>query len=237
MEGRSDAALTAARRIAAQVPRDQLATFPFLEDFLVTPVLTLVRFGRWDSVLGEPQPPADQRYVTAFWRYARGLALVRKGRNAEAGAEYAALAQIASDPALRALGYDTSGGTAGQRLDIAQHHLAGEMAAARGDAKRAGAELGEAIRLQDSLPYAEPPPFYFPVRQAQGALLLQQGRSSEAEAVYREDLRRYPKNGWSLYGLSRSLSAQGKRADASWAENGFHRAWARADVTLKASRF
>jgi predicted Zn-dependent protease len=133
--------------------------------------------------------------------------------------------------------YDTSGGTVEQRLGVARHHLAGEMAAAHGDRETAVAELEEAIRIQDAIPYSEPPPFYFPVRQALGAVLLAAGRAREAEAVYLEDLRRHPRNGWSLYGLSRSLAAQGKRTQARAAAKGFQYAWARADVELRASRF
>ena len=237
IEGRSDTALTAARRIVAQVPLDQIKTFPFLEDFLVTPYYTLARFGRWDAILGEPAPPADQKFVTAIWHYARGLAYARKGQAAQAQAEYESLAKAAVDPELAPLGYDTTGGTAGQRLSLAQHHLAGELALLRGDRKAAIAELEEAVRIQDAMPYSEPPPFYFPVRQALGVVLIEAGQPAKAEAVYREDLRRYPKNGWSLFGLSKSLAAQGKRADAQYAAAGHQHAFARADVKLTASSF
>jgi hypothetical protein len=237
IEGRSDAAMTAARRIVAQIPADQLAAFPFLEDYLVTPYYTEARFGRWDAILGEPAPPAGQRFVTAMWHYARGLAFTRKGKLADADAELAALIGLAANPELAAAGYDTSGGTAGHRLDVARHHLAGEVAAARGDGDAAVAELEAGVALQDSLPYSEPPPFYMPLRQALGAVLLAEGRAKEAEAVYREDLRRYPKNAWSLLGLSQSLARQGRSAEASYAEKGFRNAWARADVPLRASAF
>jgi hypothetical protein len=93
------------------------------------------------------------------------------------------------------------------------------------------------VAIQDSLGYVEPPPFYFPVRQALGAALLDARRSKDAEAVYRKDLEQYPKNGWSLFGLGKALRAQGKTADARWAEQGFRTAWSRADVELRASRF
>lgn len=237
IEGRSDAALTAARRLNAHIRPDQLAAFPFLEDFLATPLYTHVRFGHWDAILGEPAPPAGQRFVAAIRHYARGIAFVRTGRLADAQAELGLLALIADDPAVASMGYDTSGGTAGERLDVARHHLAGEIAAAKRDDAAAVAALEAAIELQDSLPYSEPPPFFFPVRQALGAVLLAQGKAKQAEAVYREDLRRYPKNGWSLLGLSQSLARQGRSADARYAEQGFRNAWARADVTLQSSRF
>ena len=75
------------------------------------------------------------------------------------------------------------------------------------------------------------------MRQTLGAALLQAGRAAEAEAVYREDLRRNPENGWSLFGLAQSLRAQGKSAEAGAEDVRFRRAWTRADVTLTASRF
>jgi len=237
MEGRSDAALTASRRIVAQVPQGQLKTFPFLEDLLVTSYYTLARFGKWDAILGEPAPPVDQKFVTAIWHYARGLAYARKGRPSEARRELDALAAAASDTSLATLGYDTSGGTAGQRLLVAQHHLAGEIAAATGDRQGAIIAFETAVQIQDGLPYSEPPPFYFPVRQALGVALLEAGDPKRAEAVYREDLRRYPKNGWSLLGLSKSLAAQGKRSEAAYAAKGAENAFARADVEPTQSRF
>jgi tetratricopeptide (TPR) repeat protein len=83
----------------------------------------------------------------------------------------------------------------------------------------------------------EPPPWYYPVRQSLGAVLLEAGRAKEAEAVYREDLKRYPENGWSLFGLAKSLRAQGRAADAVKVEHRFRRAWAQADVQPIASRF
>jgi hypothetical protein len=67
-------------------------------------------------------------------------------------------------------------------------------------------------------------------------VLLADGRPEAAEAVYREDLRRIPRNGWSLYGLGRSLAAQGRSAEAAAVETGFQHAWARADIELGASR-
>ncbi len=122
-------------------------------------------------------------------------------------------------------------------LTLAAEVLAGELAARRGEADIAVRHLAEAVRIQDGHWFTEPPPWYFPVRQALGAVLLQAGRAGEAEAVYREDLRRNPENGWSLFGLAQSLHAQGKSAEAAAAETRFRRAWARADVELTASRF
>jgi tetratricopeptide (TPR) repeat protein len=234
-QGQSDVAISAARRLAAGIPREQVKSFPPLEDFLTLPQLTLLRFGRFDAALAEPQPPAELLYATALWHYARGIAFARLRRPAEAEAEQAAFAAIAADPAWEQAVWVE--GPLARRFEVAGHHLAGELAAARGDRAAAVRELEAAAAAQDRLNYTEPPAFYFPTRQALGAQLLEAGRPADAEAVYRKDLAQYPKNGWSLFGLSQALRAQKKPAETRWAEQGFANAWARADVKLTASRF
>ena len=89
----------------------------------------------------------------------------------------------------------------------------------------------------DSLPYDEPAPWYEPVRLRLGAVLLAAGRAPEAEKVYRDDLTRNLNNGWSLYGLKESLTAQKNTKQANEAEKKFKKAWARADVELNSTRF
>ena len=115
--------------------------------------------------------------------------------------------------------------------------LAGEIAMAQKDLGGAVEELQAGIAIQDAMPYAEPPPFYVPLRQVLGRVLLESRRPAAAEAAFREDLQHFPNNGWSLYGLARSLEAQGKRTEASWAEEGFRNAWARVEPDRKPFRF
>jgi len=68
-----------------------------------------------------------------------------------------------------------------------------------------------------------------------GAQLLKSGQATEAESVYREDLKHNPNNGWALYGLAQALKAQKKSKEAAKAEAAFKAAWTRADVALTAS--
>jgi pimeloyl-ACP methyl ester carboxylesterase len=75
-----------------------------------------------------------------------------------------------------------------------------------------------------------------PPRQVLGALLLEAGRPVDAEQIYLEDLKRFRENGWSLFGLMRSLEAQHRTSDAAGVRRRFEKAWARADVTLTSSR-
>jgi hypothetical protein len=233
-QGRSEEAIIAARRLVDNVPSEMIPQAPLLEDFVYVPIVTLLRFGKFDAVLAEPKPAPELRYATAMWHYARGTALARLGRPGEAEGEAKAYAAIAADPAWETAIWVE--GPLSRRFDVAGAHLAGEIAAARGDLPAAIAELEKAAAAQDKINYIEPPAFYFPTRQALGAVLLQAKKPAEAEAVYRKDLAQYPKNGWSLFGLQQSLAAQKKTAEARWAERGFTEAWKAADVKLAASR-
>jgi tetratricopeptide (TPR) repeat protein len=126
-----------------------------------------------------------------------------------------------------------SGATPAQLLAIAERVLEARIAGERGAWEHAIPALRNAVSLQDALPYAEPPPWYFPVREALGYALLEAGRPAEAERVYREQLAQTPETGWSLYGLGASLRAQANPDEAAEVARRFAAAWKRADVTLE----
>jgi predicted Zn-dependent protease len=121
-------------------------------------------------------------------------------------------------------------------LQIASRIVAGEIAARQGRANEAIRLLEEAVAIEDGIPYNEPPVWHQPPRQVLGALLLESGRAGDAERIYREDLRRFPDNGWSLFGLAQSLETQGRGNEAAAARSRFATAWARADIKLTSSR-
>ena len=235
LEGRGAECLRAAREFASAAPAEAVLEMPDMETAPAAPYFALVRFGRWAEMLAEPAPPARMLYVTGAWRYARGLALLGTGRRDEAASELGQLRVVRQSvpPERTVAGFFKMS----DMLALASEVLAGEIAARGGDTDTAVKHLAEAVRIQDEHWFTEPPPWYFPVRQSLGAALLQAGRAAEAEAVYREDLRRNPENGWSLFGLAQSLRAQNKTADAAAIDTRFRRAWARADVALTSSRF
>ena len=195
-----------------------------------------MRFGKWDEILAEPAPTDNLQLATGMWHFARGMALLRTNELEEAQQALAEVQERAGRPEMAAFGLP-SFATAEQILKIASGILAGEIAAAQGDYDTAVAELEAAVAIQDSLPYIEPPSWYYPVRQTLGAVLLEAGRAEDAEAVYRTDLEQYPLNGWSLYGLTQALEAQGKNEEAAAVQAQFEEAWQYADVELTASGF
>jgi tetratricopeptide (TPR) repeat protein len=235
MEGRSAETLRAAREFAENAPPEMIKQMPDMETAPAAPIVALVRFGRWDEVLRQPAPPGDWPYTRGVWHYARGLAFNAKGQAAEARRELgeleAILGSVSPDRTL-AFFFRTR-----NMLQLAANVLAGELAATAADTATAARLLRAAVAEQDTHWFTEPPPWYFPVRHALGAVLLQSGRAREAEQVYRDDLARNPNNGWSLFGLAQSLRAQGKTAEAAQVDASFRKAWSKADVQLTASRF
>jgi len=234
MQGRSADAIRAGRDVTAKVSPAMAREMPMLEYYTPTAYFALARFGRWQEILAEPAPPDDLQYTAAMWHYARGLAYAATGRFADAERERAALDALAKQiPPNRIVGDNQP---AWQLLRIASLLLAGEIASRHGQCEEALPKLEEAVSVQDGLPYSEPPPWYYPARESLGAAFLACERPDAAAVVYREDLRRYPNNGWALYGLAQALREQ-KAPEAAAADEQFRAAWHDADIQLTSSRF
>ena len=233
MEGRSALAMSSAREIDRMNDHQNLAEGKRFSPLLI---LTLARFGKWDEALAQPHPPPDQLFEAAMFHYARGMAQAAKQNLDAAQQELTALERIAGNPQIKAA--DQAFPLPGEKLIVLSRHvLAGELSGRRGQLPEMNLQFTTAIQLEDKLPYMEPPYWHHPVRQVYGARLLQAGTAADAEQIYREDLKRHPANGWSLYGLLTSLRAQGKTEEAKAVENRFRDAWRLADITLTASSF
>ena len=183
-------------------------------------------------MLKEPEPKEMFPLARALWRFARAVSYAALGRTAEARAEQKrfvdARAKVPKDATF-------SNNTAADLLGVAEKHLEGELQYREGKEAEAFGLLREAVKREDALRYAEPPDWIQPVRHTLGAALLRSGKNAEAEAVYREDLKRWPMNGWSLYGLGRSLRLQNKSSEASDAELKFKEVWKNADRPITSS--
>jgi tetratricopeptide (TPR) repeat protein len=234
-DGQSALAIESARKVASRIDDETLAAVPMLAAFRVVPYWALTRFGRWDEMLREPEPPASSAFLRGGWHFARGLSFVAQGQIDRAEAELGRLREVMTDPSLDAPLFSPNTGRAvlGPGPDV----LAGEIAAARRDFDTAILHLERAVRLEDALVYTEPSEWQAPPRLALGAVLLEADRAAEAETVFWEDLKRNRDSGWALQGLVQALRAQGKTDDAAAIEGRLTKAWARADVTLPGSRF
>jgi hypothetical protein len=227
MAGRSNEAIDAARKLLTKTNLQVARQVPLLQPFVSFADVTLVTFGRWDEVLQQPLPPADIPYANTMGHYARGVALAATGKWAEANAEL----EIVKQAAAAATGENKP------VFDIALHALVGEIAARQGKLDDAITHFKAAMAIEDGILYFEPPNWYYPIRHSLGAVLVRAGRPAEAEQLYREDLKRFPENGWALFGLLQALHAQNKHAEAAQVDARFRTAWKGADVTLVASRF
>jgi tetratricopeptide (TPR) repeat protein len=235
-EGRSAVSIEAARKLSANMTPEIVSEVPVVEEFVPMELYALARFGRWGEVLAAAPPPEEWRYSTGVWHYVRGMAHAARGDGTAASMELAALRKIAAELALAEMVF-TSGSSPAQLLTIGATVLDARIAGEAGRWDEAVALLQQAVLLQDALPYTEPPPWYFPNREALGYALLRSGRPAQAEAVYRKQLDYTPRNGWSLLGLVQSLSAQQKTAAAEAARAQYAEVWQRADFELPASVF
>jgi len=232
-DGRKKLAVDNIKDFEQQIPVDLARAFPdFIDAYMGSPVEVYIRFGMWNDILALPKPPADLQAWTAFWRYGRTVAYASLDSLDAATKEFGAFkTACAAVPETRILGNNP----AITVLDVGLAMAEGELEYRRGNYDHAFELLRDAVKKDLALHYDEPWGWMMPASHALGALLLDQGKGADAEAVYRADLKRYPMNGWALNGLAESLRAQGKDKEASAVDAQFAKAWARADVQIKSS--
>ncbi len=232
MIGRSEQSIGAADKVAELIPEEMMRVpgLTLLQNLSMRPLQMRVRFERWDEILGAAAPAEDLPHARGIWHYARGRAYAARGELERADAELQQLRAAAQHPAL--VGARLEFNESPVILTIGTEVLAGHIAAARGDRARAIGHLREAARLEDELVYGEPPEWSVPVRQELGTILLAAEQAADAEQTFREDLRKFPENGWSLHGLARSLRAQNRDAEADAVMERFGRMWQSADYRL-----
>jgi tetratricopeptide (TPR) repeat protein len=248
MSGKYTPALAAAEEMQATLTPDLLAVKKphmavTMEGYYSTKLHVLVRFGRWRDIIREPLPEDRRLYCVtiAMHRYARTLAHAALGQIAEAEAERAAFYKAWEAIPPTRLFFNN---LAADILAVGAAMLEGELAYRKGDHDLAFDHLREAARRDDNLYYTEPWAWMHPPRHALGALLLEQGRVEEAEAVYRADLgyddtlcrcSRHTENVWALHGFTECAERLGKTAEAAFARQRLTLATARADFPIEAS--
>lgn len=233
MEGRYEIAIDAAKKIETRIPPEFLKNYVKLADGLMSTALHVqIRFGKWEEILNAPEPESWRLFSRAERHFARSIAYSGLRDATQARTELAAMENVAKEMTDD---WMMGNNKAQEVIAIARLMALGEVNFAEGKAEEAFGYLRAAVALEEKLRYDEPPGWMQPVRHTLGALLLADGHFVEAETVYREDLKRHPKNAWSLLGLKQSLELQGKTSEAASIAEEVARAWARADVKPVAS--
>jgi len=233
MSGREREAMDASRSILRNVPDEALKEFtPFLDYMMCAVYDVQKRFGRWNELLSEPPPAPFLPISNAMWRANRAIAYAAKKDFLSAELEleeFRCIIDRLPDDHIMVINPTK------KVMAVAEHLVVGEIALQQGDLKRAAYELDKGVAIEDTLLYMEPPEWIQPVRHTLGAVLLKDGHYAEAERVYREDLKKWPNNGWSLYGLSRALEGQHKSAEASIVRARYRKVWKHADEPITTS--
>ncbi len=238
LTGSRTLSLQAAQQTAARADRKVMGEAPmqFMQQFVVTPLLTQVRFGDWDAILADTPAAAELPYPAAIRHFARGMAQARKGNLEQALAEANALHTIAADPAMAQISFFDINHADGV-LRVADALLQGELLRTQGKHDAAVAALREAVHAEDALAYNEPADWPLPVRPYLGAALLEAGDAKGASTAFDQDLKTYPANGWSLQGLAQAQQALGQKEAAAETQRQQAAAWQWADAPLTAARY
>ncbi len=234
MEGRRAEAIQALKDAREHLPDAMLLAMPGYDwpaSFLYD---GLVKFGMWDEMLKETAPNPQLPGATISYLQSRATALAATGKIDAAKAEVAKAENlIAAAPADAAQGNNQ----AKPLYEIGQLKAQARIAGAEGKRDQAIALLTQAVAAEDKLAYNEPSDMIFPTRHLLGAELLGAGKPVEAEAVYREDLKQHPHNGWAYFGLGQALAAQKRDLEAAAARKQFEDAWTKADTKLESTAF
>ncbi len=236
--GHKNLAMKAAQDTASHVKPEMMrqpGISGTMQHFYVIPIYTHALFGDWDKILELTPPANDLLYPKAVWHYARGMAFIRKNQLAKADKELVQLDKIIADSAVSQLTIFEINKIA-DILQIGSYLLQSEMAAKSRLFDQAIVFAKRAVEIEDGLNYTEPKDWYLPPRQVLGAVLLEADLPQLAEQVYRHDLKKHPQNGWSLFGLAKSLEQQGHSQQASHVYNQFSDVWSDADVEITGSR-
>ncbi len=235
MRGQSALAASAIDRIFKGQNLDELLKDdPSLDGESAMPLEIMKRFGKWDDILAAPDY-GPKSPISNVMRFAcRAVAFAAKDQLEGAKKEQASLeAALAAIPAEARFDQFDS---VHQYLDVEKHLVAGEiLIREEGHMDNGLAELQKGVEAQDALHYSEPPDWLIPARHSLGAALVMAKKYPEAEAVYQDDLKRNPENGWSLYGLAKTLRLEGKTSLAAKVDRRFKKAWSSADTAIESS--
>ncbi len=233
MAGAPAETLAAAQKLGAVMSDEVAAEIAWIQAIKTAPFTAHAQFSDKGTIMALPDPGDAMPFVKAFWHYARGVALAREGDPA-AAVEAEAIEALRTAPGLDVMveGYVP----APEVLTLAADVVRAKLAAHDGDFEEASSLLEEAIAIEATIPYMEPPYWYYPVEQTLGAVKLQAGDAEAAARHFQAALTTAPGNGWSLFGLHEAQVAMGDVAGAKVTGERLDEAWVGPDALLSLDR-
>ena len=233
MEGMSDLSIESAIKVSNYVSPEQIRNIPFLEFFHTIPLLSYVRFAKWDKVFSYERPDDDFKFSNSIFNYALSVAHAANGNSLEANRFQSMILNDIESEEVNAMvmaGHPTK-----SLMKIASLLASGSIDMYSSKYSEAIASFKEAVIIQDTLPYTEPPFWYYPTRQTLGHALLMNNSFEEAALVFEKDLKDYPRNGWSYFGLHLAQNKLNNQEESIEALNKFKEIWGRADISINLS--
>ena len=233
MEGMSDLSIESAIKVSNYVSPEQIRNIPFLEFFHTIPLLSYVRFAKWDRVFSYERPDDDFKFSNSIFNYALSVAHAANGNLLEANRFQSMILNDIESEEVNAMvmaGHPTK-----SLMKIASLLASGSIDMYSSKYSEAIASFKEAVIIQDTLPYTEPPFWYYPTRQTLGHALLMNKSFEEATLVFERDLKDYPRNGWSYFGLHVAENELNNQEESIEALNKFKEIWGRADISINSS--
>jgi tetratricopeptide (TPR) repeat protein len=215
--------LAAADKLDGWIGNDVAAAIPIAQPIKAAPYFAWAQFADADKLVALPQPAGAPPYVEAMWHYARGVGLAERGDAAGARDEAGKIEALEKTADWSAM--DQFAIPARDILRVAQNVVLARAAQAKGDPAESITYFQAAAGVQDSLPYMEPPYWYYPVRQSLGAALLKAGRAKEAADQFRTALDGARKSAWALFGLREAAKATGDAATEQQAADELAKSW------------
>jgi tetratricopeptide (TPR) repeat protein len=233
MEGRSKLSIDSALKVSKYVRVEQIKQIPFLEFFHTIPLLSYVRFAKWDEIFSYKKPIEEFKFSLGLYHYARAIAFASTGNIEKAKIEQQKILPLKDTPEIKVI--IRAGQPSDKLLEIANHLAMGQIELARSNLDASIMHFKMAVEVQDALPYREPEFWYYPTRQSLGHVLLLNEDYEEAIIVFKQDLNDYPRNGWSYFGLHKAHKALGNQILSEEALTKHKSIWQMSDIELKSS--
>ena len=227
MAGLREDALEAADLLAEVTSDEVSGELAWVQAIDTAPYAAHAQLAEPEAILALPDPGDRFPFVRGHWHWARGTAFALQGDLEAAREEQRAIEAIIAEADLS--GLEEQYLPARDILEIAKHLVEARIEQAQGNWHAAEHHLEEAISLEDTIGYMEPPYWSYPMRQTLGAVRLQAGDEQGALETFKAALETHPSNAWVLWGIwqaeERLAVDQLDESTVATARRAFERAW------------